>query len=212
MQFKQYQMSSTFRLKKRFENEQHYDFGKYYQHYVAVNKDCYPGHTAIPIGRPDGIKICLRPEEPKPRRPGSQLKKKDGEGLNRFAVDLYNEDAELPTQLKNPEKFNWRRTPNETDLILRDYLKPTIRYDGIGYKKLRLPEEADGTIFYEYALDAFENPPPTFESNHLHQRYPLWKTAREAHGFKVDDAKYMPPKKRPGEPPPNNSMIIARHS
>ena len=54
-------MSSSYRLKKRFEEKDIWSgFGDYSNHYIRAWGECHPDYFAIPIGRPSGPKICVK--------------------------------------------------------------------------------------------------------------------------------------------------------
>lgn len=56
-------MSSSFRLQRRYEEaRQHgwWQFGDTFDHYLREWGDCHPDYYTIPIGNPDGVKVCVR--------------------------------------------------------------------------------------------------------------------------------------------------------
>ena len=48
-------MSSSLYLKRRDQ-----DFGPWYDHYVSPWAECHPNYAAIPLRKPDGVKVCIK--------------------------------------------------------------------------------------------------------------------------------------------------------
>jgi len=191
-------MSSSFRIKKRFEEfekNDSYDFGNYADHYIKPFNDCHPDFVSHSIGRPDGVKVCVRRVG---QLPPKQEQKPKTNGLTRFSPNLYY-PGELPGIDNNTYRFNARRIPNEDGLSLNDLYKMPIKYDGIGAKEVHIPRDpqrnnmgpGNGMIYYQYYLDSSTYPPAKYDVTHLHQRYPLWREAMKMRGFSEKELQEM---------------------
>jgi hypothetical protein len=190
-------MSSSFRIKKRFEefnNTGAYDFGNFADHYIAPWGNCHPNFVEHAIGRPDGVKVCVRRVGDLPPRQVDPPKN----GLTRFSPNLYYPD-ELPGIDNNTYRFNARRMPNEEQLSINDYKKMPIKYSGIGANKVHIPRDpqrkdegvGNGMIYYEYYLDQSLVAPAKYDVTHLHQRYPLWREAMKRRGYTEKEIQEM---------------------
>jgi hypothetical protein len=191
-------MSSSYRLKKRYEQSEKegaWQFGEYYDHYISSgpNAHCHPDFTVHAIGSNTGVKVCVRRETA--IQPNAKPKKKPDNGLTRFSPNMYFED-ELPAQMNETHRYQNRRVPNEEFLYMADYTKTPILYRGIGEKPSRTPVTPDGNqqigrgpdplglpIWLEYGLQGSLVPPTKFDATQLVQRYPLWRNAMKARGY-----------------------------
>lgn len=215
-------MSSSFRLRKRREIPQYYNLGFPYDekvifdgitpssmngiedHYVRPQGECHPDFVAHPIGRPDGVKLCIRRLTPEKTRIDEPNDKKLLDelhlhtGYRRSSPTLYpilGKDQtiiwpENPTQINNPQLFQDRRRPYEQTLIREDYYRLPVKYNATGLNPTKTP---DGP-FYDYPLmsrvnDLYSNewqprtsgeqnaniPQYKYDVTRLVQPYPLYK-------------------------------------
>lgn len=199
-------MTSTFLLNKRFEQAKTWSFGDgcdplggWEDHYVRPWGECHPDYTAIPIGHPTGVKVCVRRYDgPCPANPNEVAR--DNNGYHRGSVNLYDTRANYPTQEWNPDYYHDRRMRWEGQLLHDDYPRWQTRYNGTGIRLMHAPAEgrdAGHPYFqYAYSFTPLEDPKtglrtacsPTqnvpmvkYDVTRLHQAYPQWK----------DEQKYM---------------------
>lgn len=211
-------MTSSFVLKKLSETPVNYSpslpgntLGGMEDRYIRILGECHPDFTAIPIGKPTGAKLCIRRTEADGRAIGTKLLEAskqniaNNQGYFRGRPRLYDVNAEYPVQKWNPQKYCDRRTPWESELLRRDYLKMPIKYDGTGIKLSRVPQDHDRAQnpYYSYgysftpdsdpytgrriATDMSQTvPPPKWDVTHLHQPYTLFKSEHEYVGAPQD--------------------------
>jgi hypothetical protein len=122
-------MTSSLKIKSRYENPQLYDFGPWYDHYIRPAGKCNPDFfDTILIGNdPRGVKVCVRKPE---LRSISKLGKQNSD-LYRYSRRLY-EYNRLPIEVYNTFP---RVPPNEGYNIYNDYYKLESFYNGTGLYK-----------------------------------------------------------------------------
>ena len=131
-------MTSSFRIKKKYENGGTWQFGPWYDHYVRPYGECHPDYDAIPIGRPEGVKICVRRDvstlqQYPPRRPPSEGAPDDV----LYNPQLYEgKRARNAIQQFNPWRYDQRRSPNESYNRENDTWRREVVYDGTGFMKM----------------------------------------------------------------------------
>ena len=126
------QMSSSFLLYKRRQEKDIWTIpGPEEAHYVRAFGECHPEYTALPIGNPDGVKICIRsaPEIPESPGPDPEITKSR---YYKFASRLYEPANPEPVQMRNPTAYDDRFGPNRGFYLSEDYYRPAVKYDGIG--------------------------------------------------------------------------------
>lgn len=176
--------TSSNKLRNRRQNADQLSFGRWEDHYIRPYGECHPDYVAVPMGRVDGPKICIKKKDPCTGHPVSHQGFEDRkyppeQKYHKFKADMYDMEREEPVQLHNPYSYGDRRMPNESFLIRNDYVKSEIKYDGHGLTPLLTPGDVK---FREYAYDYIQDPPPRYDVTRLHQPYPLWKNAQEYHG------------------------------
>ena len=170
-------MSSSFRLYKRRQDKAVWTIpGDSENHYVRPFGECHPEYTALPIGNPDGVKICTRSVPEIPFVPKADPQRTQNR-YYKFASRLYDPANPQPVQMRNPSKYNDRFGPNRGIYLAKDYYRPEIKYDGIGgYPQ---PTCADRAL-YEYGVSMIPNR-PGFEVTRLHQVASLWDSSVDYH-------------------------------
>lgn len=173
--------------------------------YIKLQGVCHPDFDTHIIGKPGGVKMCVRkyPNSPtcsSANRIGDPLtsmaedKKRNSQGYNRGSVRMYDVKSDFPVQDWNPQYYADRRIPWEQDLLSKDYLRWPIKFSGTGIKTLRTPTELRDANkpYYEYAYsftpkEDFQTgnrigvtqsqslPEIKYDINRLHQPYPIWK-------------------------------------
>lgn len=136
--------------------------------HIKLQGNCHPDFFTVPIGRPDGVKMCVRkPLVGKnsvgcsplsrigdPLHAKAQFLKNQDQGYNRGSVRMYDTQANFPIQEWNPQYYADRRMPWEQDLLRRDYPRTMaeLRYSGTGIETLRTPSELrdTGRPYYQY--------------------------------------------------------------
>lgn len=163
--------------------------------------ECHPSYTAVPIGNPSGMMVCVKRREPSTYREGSSTKRAGREandpshkppiaeknGYTRYAVDLYDPEARRPRQLVDPYDYADRIVPDEEYYHQFDYLARDMKYNATGVSPVRTPYSRDhslqkqtGTaslvpVYQEYGYSYTSSPPPLFDVTRLEQPYPVWK-------------------------------------
>lgn len=123
-------MTSSLKIKARYENPSQYDFGPWYDHYIRpfgkCNEDFF---DTILIGNdPRGVKVCVRKKEER------NLSKPDvGPEVYRYSRRMYEYNRE-PIQVFNSFP---RIPPNEGYNIYNDYYKLEPFFNGAGIYKMR---------------------------------------------------------------------------
>lgn len=134
--------------------------------YIKLQGRCHPDFYTAPIGRAEGVKVCIRKplvgDNSKSCPPTSRIgdplhskakwKKEQSQGYNRGSVRLYDPQSDFPIQEWNPMYYADRRTPWEQDLLMRDYQRWPLRYSGTGIDLLRAPSQGrdEGKPYYQY--------------------------------------------------------------
>lgn len=134
--------------------------------YIRLQGNCHPDFVTHPIGRPDGVKMCVRKPlfgenavgcSPlarigDPLRVKAEYEKERSQGYNRGSVRMYDTQADFPIQEWNPQYYADRRSPWEQDLLARDYQHWPLRYSGTGINTLRAPAQLRdaGKPYYQY--------------------------------------------------------------
>lgn len=175
-------MSSTFRLKKRYDEKEIWDqfsdpnfpLGGQENSYLSAFGECTPNYYAVPIGQPYGVKMCVK-RNPNGIRP--QVDPARFNGYNRYGADLYDPTRPLQKQMYDPYFYWDRRSPHEAENIGKDILRLPIRFNATGLTALHTPAEGDifGTQRYkEYATDR-SFIPDKYNLTQGFQHYPVWK-------------------------------------
>lgn len=166
--------------------------------YIRSQGECHPDFAAIPIGNPQGALLCVRKLDSCGDPIGTAMQEKskrdieNSQGFYRGSVNLYNVHDMVPTQQINPEEYSSRRIPWEGDLVRRDYLHRQLNYGATGITPVRTPHElldADKPYWsYDQTFLPHEDPltgkriatklsdnvpPPVYDINQLHQRFPI---------------------------------------
>lgn len=144
-------MSSSYRLERRKEQGV-WNFGPWEDHYIASWGNCHPGDIAVPIGRDDGIKVCLK-NRPPPQDPYFNALK-SGEKVNGLykSYNIYEPSAEFQNRPYNP----WPEGGLDRDnAILKDYIKVPIRYNGSGLENMKQISGQEAA----YAFQLVDRPP-----------------------------------------------------
>ena len=134
--------------------------------HIKLQGNCHPDFFTVPIGRPDGVKMCVRKPVPSssgcgplarigdPLHAKAQFLKRQDQGYNRGSVRMYDTQSNFPIQDWNPQSYADRRMPWEQDLLRRDYPRTMseVRFSGTGIETLRTPTELrdSGRPYYEY--------------------------------------------------------------
>lgn len=148
-------MSSSYRLRKRQETNA-FEFGSdWSSHYIRPFNNCYVGDMAVPIGRPDGVKVCVRnrQESTPDSLVESSTKGNTVNGLYK-SYNLYYPQREFQNRPFNPHPDAFM---DQEDLINKDYLKLPIRYNGTGLENMG---QESGQEF-AYAWQAMDGPRPS---------------------------------------------------
>ena len=160
-------MSSSYRLKRRKEDAEKWDFGPYWSHYVKPFNECYPGDMAIPIGNEGGVKVCIRREyleRNKPKKDSLLERSKKGETINGLykSYNLYQPDKEFQERPFNP----WPEGGMDREtLIANDYIKSPIRYNTTGFDNMGQISQQE----FPYAWQVTDFPQPiNFDVTRLH--------------------------------------------
>lgn len=190
-------MTSSFRLKKRMEDPQSWSFNTessisstgWEDHYVLAScRECHPDYIATTIGRPDGVKICVRKKGTDGFRVNNGLipsgctetpiTKRKGYYRNKYATNLYDPNQPVPNQLYNPEPYLDRRFPDEAFNTQNDYIRQDVKFDGIGNKKgyirgfnKNIDDSLKQVNPYAERTKQLENniPPPVYDVTRLFQ-------------------------------------------
>lgn len=121
-------MTSSFKIKSRYENASSYDFGPWYDHYIRPFGKCNPDYfETILIGNdPRGVKVCVRKEMQKKYEPPDLV-----QNLYRYSRRMYENNRD-PIQVFNVFP---RVPPNEAYNIYNDYYKLEPFFNGTGVFK-----------------------------------------------------------------------------
>lgn len=166
--------------------------------YIRSDGECHPDFAAVPIGNPNGTKMCVRKTDQCGNSIGDTMMAKsrqvidETQGYFRGSVNLYDVYAMEPYQQINPEAYSSRRIPWEGDLVRRDYLHRPINYGGTGINPVRIPHQkfdADAPYWsYDLTFTPIEDkltgkriatspldnvPPPKYDITQLHQKFPI---------------------------------------
>lgn len=188
-------MTSSFKLSKRFQEADTWSFGSWDEHYIRPWGECHPDFVAIPIGHPEGVKVCVRRRRDDgstfEHNPNIHKHPSEWNGLHRNKFNLYDPTVTSPIQDYEPHHPADRRAPNEDLLVNNDHLHRDIRYNGTGLDALRTPEtRCDGSVqkYDQYAFDHNPLAPPKYDVTRLHQPYLLWRSAQEYHRGESSDS------------------------
>jgi hypothetical protein len=134
--------------------------------YIRLQGNCHPDFITYPIGRAEGVKMCVRKPlvgannvgcSPlarigEPLHAQAEWQKRRNQGYNRGSVRLYDPQANFPIQEWNPQYYADRRIPWEQDLLARDYLRWPLKYSGTGIDTLHAPAQLrdTGKPYYQY--------------------------------------------------------------
>jgi len=134
--------------------------------YIKLQGNCHPDFLTYPIGRAEGVKMCVRKplngENKVGCSPTSRIgdplharaawEKQTSQGYNRGSVRMYDVKSDFPVQEWNPQYYADRRTPWEQDLLSKDYQRWPLRYSGTGISLLRAPAQLrdTGNPYYQY--------------------------------------------------------------
>lgn len=174
--------------------------------YIKLQGNCHPDFATMPIGNPEGVKMCIR----KPGGCGDTTRighslhveaeklKEQSQGYNRASPRMYDVKSNTPIQEWNPQYYADRRTPWEQDLLRRDYQRWGMKYSGTGIKVLRTPSQLrdEGKPYFEYGYSytpvedrdtgmrvgakvSDSVPEYKYDVTRLHQPYPIWKNEQE---------------------------------
>jgi hypothetical protein len=214
-------MTSSFVLKKLGENKSEFSpaytslststLGGIEDRHLKLHGECHPDFVTVPIGNPQGAKLCIRRTDQCGRNIGntpliaSEAVIENSQGYHRGSVNLYNPKQDLPTQKWNPQFYSSRRTPHEQDLIRSDTWRMPIKFSGTGIKTLRTPAQLrdSGKPYMEYAYSFTPDEDPEtgmrtasswsqtkpeikYDVTRLHQAYPVWKREHEHMGHPQD--------------------------
>ena len=131
-------MSSSYRLQRRA-SEEAWDFGSPADHYVLPQGECHPDFVAHEIGRPGGVKVCVRRQKPEVKKPEVKsplvyTRSPFGDQAFRAPQRTFNlySPGELPTQLENPYRLNDRRMTNELYALETNLYRKQVKYNGTG--------------------------------------------------------------------------------
>ena len=105
-------MSSSFRLFKRRQEKNLWTIpGPSENHYIRAFGECHPEYTALPIGQPDGVKICSRtaPEIPYLPKPDTERTKNR---YYKFSSRLYEPENPKTVQMLKPTASEDRSGPH----------------------------------------------------------------------------------------------------
>jgi len=177
-------MSSSFRLFKRRQEKNLWTIpGPSENHYIRVFGECHPEYTALPIGQPDGVKICSRtaPEIPYLPKPDPERTKNR---YYKFASRLYEPANPKPVQMLNPTAYDDRFGPNRGIYLDKDYYRSEVKYDGLG--GYPLPTCTDRAR-YEYGVSQISKR-PSYDVTRLHQLGPLWDQSVQYHSPETEAA------------------------
>lgn len=172
--------------------------------YLKIVGECHPDFNAVPIGNPDGAKLCVRKTDACGLSIGDTMMERsrreidNTQGYYRGSVNLYDVREMVPYQQINPEAYSSRRIPWEGDLVRRDYLHRPLNFGGIGINPVRIPhqlfDEDKPYWSYDFTFTPREDPltgkriatspkdnvpPPKYDITQLHQRYPVAKREAE---------------------------------
>ena len=165
-------MTSSFIVKKLAEDPAMWTYslpnsplGGMEDRYLRLSGECHPDFLAMPIGTPEGAKMCVRKLDSCGRHIGGTIRQhtssviEDSQGYRRGSVDMYDVHAKRPEQRWNPQYYSDRRIPWEQDLLRADYIHWPIRFSGTGIETLRIPlERNDG-----FTGDIIEGNGPYFQ-------------------------------------------------
>jgi hypothetical protein len=170
-------MSSSFRLFKRRQEKNLWTIpGPPEHHYIRPFGECHPEYTALPIGQPDGVKICSRtaPEIPYLPKPDPERTKNR---YYKFSSRLYEPENPKPVQMLNPTAYDDRFGPHRGIYLAKDYYRSEVKYDGIG--GYPLPTCTDRAR-YEYGVSQIADR-PSYDVTRLHQLAPMWERSVQYH-------------------------------
>lgn len=141
--------------------------------YIRLQGNCHPDFITHTIGKPGGVKLCVRKPLVGSNAVGCSLNERIGDplhhkardikersqGYNRASPRLYDVKSDFPVQEWNPQYYADRRMPWEQDLLARDYQRWPMTYSGTGIKTLRTPSQLrdEGKPYYQYGYSYTPN-------------------------------------------------------
>jgi hypothetical protein len=155
-------MSSSYRLKER-QATNAYEFGSdYASHYLAPWGNCMVGDTAVPIGRSDGVKVCVktRTEWVPDSVVENSAKGNTINGLYK-SYNLYYPPQEFQTRTIHGNPWPEGGMDRQEN-ILKDYIKLPIRYNAYGFENMQI--ESGQETPYGWAIT---NQPPSIPIQEL---------------------------------------------
>ena len=176
-------MSSSFRIKKRFDDKKFYSFadsnrslGGWEDVYVRPFNDCHPDFVAHEIGKAGGVKICVRKNDRK-ETPIENFDLQDG--YYRFSPSMY-EAMKIPYNRFNYVPYKCRRIQEFEYNIKNDLIRNEIRYNGSGIYALKTSHNTNTNdtiypLYHEYSFDEIKNMKDEFDIHKLNQSYNYWK-------------------------------------
>lgn len=157
-------MSSSYRLRKRFEEPSYY-LGSNVDHYVKGGSgECMPDYFGIPIGdTPGGVTVCMKKKRPD----GSEITHPERRIPQSYPVryksrNLY-DIGEPPGRVSNDRSFDCREHPEWLDYAIHnDLMKLPVHFDATGFSKKRKygfdyikTEPANQSSYYPYNRQNF---------------------------------------------------------
>lgn len=153
-------MSSSYRLSRRI-NSGAWNFGSDPStHYVIPWGICAAGDTAMEIDHPGGVKVCFKNRaQPKDSLLENAKEGKKVNGLYK-SYNLYYPDREFQTRTEYGSPWP-EGGQNRQELLLKDYIRTPIRYNGTGLENMR---QISGQEF-AYGWEVVNKPPQIVQQN-----------------------------------------------
>jgi len=198
-------MTSSAGLQQRFRDRKIWaNIGPWYDTYVEPFNECLPDYYAVPIGGPEGVKMCVRKRRPDGTDPKTADPRdvKINNGYYKYSMRLYDLPASpdglphtnpYPIQASNPYPLEARRPVHQNYYYQRDYYRNGFNHDGTGILGTRTPGVRK---YYETGYDLLPTPPPKFDITRLQQPYDIWKASQDYFIYNRDpptDATAMSP-------------------
>ena len=173
-------MSSSFLLKKRYEESDVWTFGHWSDHYLRRWGNCHPDFEGIPIGNPNGMKMCVRKhaQTPSTHNPEKGCSTKFN-GRYTHRPNLYKLCPPTTVQLDDPYPSDTRQIPNYEELLYNGYFRKGVQYNGIGVETTAPRSGRD----QDYDLALLSTPLPRYNLTEGVQRYPRQLLSRERKGL-----------------------------
>jgi hypothetical protein len=201
-------MTSSYLLKKRFENQDLYigdkslPLGGWEDHYITPGgtHECHPDYIAHPVNGKYGFMICVRKKVDAERY--RHVSNEEMNTLNdyyKYSVDMYTPKNKEPRKLQDPYTVDQRRMPNESYLIANDYVRLPFKYNGTGVKLNNTPDYTlkGNKKFSEFGFSYCNDIPYKYDVTRLQQPYPVWKKSKKYIGeLSNDDENFLDKKYR----------------